>query len=349
MNKVKKLAISDSDRVYLESLVRSRTSQAQFVQRARIILLKASGMPIDEIADKVGIDRKTVMLCINKYKENGADSALCDAPGRGRAHEITEEEKSWIVNIVCQRPYDLGCPEEAWTYTRLADYINKNAEAAGFPRLSTISRSGIRNILDDEEIKPGKIRFYLKKNNSDSEIKTREILVLFKQIETQLDEEGQIRPSGEIIINSVPYVRHGTFSLLAGIDLFSGEAITLITETQESSDFSDFLKMLDVKFAKDEIIRLILDNFSARRSKETRAFLAGMPGRFEFVFTPIHGSWLNVIENFFTKISRQILKGIRVSSKEELAKRISQYFNDINEEPVLFSFKYKINDASSVA
>ena len=138
------LEISESDRRYYESIVRSRTMQAQIVQRARIILLKAEGIPIDVIADKVGINRKSVMLCIDKFKTKGVENALYDAPGRGRNPEITDDEKAWIINIACQRPYDLGLPEEQWTYTRLEIYINKNAEAAGFTRLSTISRSGIK-------------------------------------------------------------------------------------------------------------------------------------------------------------------------------------------------------------
>ena len=142
------LEISESDRIYLESIVRSRTMQAQIVQRARILLLRADGIPIDTIADKVGINRKSVMLCLNKCKAGGADSALYDAPGRGRNPEITDDEKAWIINIACQRPYDLGRPEETWTYTRLTAYINKNAETSGHTRLSTISRSGIKNMLD---------------------------------------------------------------------------------------------------------------------------------------------------------------------------------------------------------
>ena len=147
-----KIIITANDKHYLESLVRSRTVQAQIAQRARIILLRVEGIPIDAIADKVEINRKSVMLCINKYKENGTENALHDTPGRGRNPEITDDEKAWIINIACQRPYDLGCPEEMWTYTRLAAYINKNAEASGYTRLSTISRSGIKNILDNAEM-----------------------------------------------------------------------------------------------------------------------------------------------------------------------------------------------------
>ncbi len=148
MARTSTLEITESDKIYFESLVRSRTIQAQILQRARIILLRAEGIPIDAIADKVGLNRKSVMLCIEKYKDGGAENALYDAPGRGRNPEITDDEKAWIINIACQRPYELGCAEEKWTYTRLASYINKNAEASGYTRLSSISRSSIKNILD---------------------------------------------------------------------------------------------------------------------------------------------------------------------------------------------------------
>jgi transposase len=205
------------------------------------------------------------------------------------------------------------------------------------------------------------------------------VLVVYKQIELQFDEEGQVLPSNGAKINTVSYdekpgiqalattapdkmptitngyrqrdheyVRMGTLSLLAGIDLLTGEAIPFISETHKSSDFIEFLQILDTKYPKGEIIRLILDNHSAHTSKETRAYLAMNPGRFEFVFTPTHGSWLNMIESFFSKITRQMLRGIRVSSKEELAERLYQYFDDINEEPVVFRWKYKMDEISLV-
>jgi len=91
-----------------------------------------------------------------------------------------------------------------------------------------------------------------------------------------------------------------------------------------------------------------LDNHSAHTSKETNKYLASNAGRFEFVFTPTHGSWLNMIESFFSKITRQMLRGIRVSSKQELAERIYQYFDEINEDPVVFRWKYKMDEMSSI-
>ncbi len=143
------------------------------------------------------------------------------------------------------------------------------------------------------------------------------------------------------------YKRLGTLSLLATIDLLTGEAIPLVSETHKSSDFITMLKMLDEKYPKEDTIRLILDNHSAHTSREVQNFLAKMPeNRFVFVFTPKHGSWLNMIESFFSKMTKQMLRGIRVDSKEKLEVRIYQYFDEINEEPVVFHWKYKMDEIS---
>ena len=140
------------------------------------------------------------------------------------------------------------------------------------------------------------------------------------------------------------YIRHGTVSLLAAIDLLTGEAIPLVRDTHKSSDFIEFLKLLDKKYPKGDKIRLVLDNHTAHTSKETRSFLATLPGRFEFVFTPKHGSWLNMIEGFFGKMTHQMLRGIRVQSKEELTERIYKYFYEVNKVPVIHHWKYKMDE-----
>ena len=89
------IELSNEEREYLKLQTRARTIQAQTVTRARILLLRADSVSIDAIADKVGINRCSVMLCLKKFKEGGIENALFDAPGRGRNAEITDEEKAW--------------------------------------------------------------------------------------------------------------------------------------------------------------------------------------------------------------------------------------------------------------
>ena len=371
------ITLTPEDRSYLELQTRSRTIQAQTVCRARILLLKADGESIDTIADKVGINRCSVMLCLKKFKEGGVENALFDAPGRGRNAEITDDEKAWIISIACQKPVDLGYSAEVWTRALLTKHINKFAEEAGHIRLSTISQSKVRTILEEADIKPNKIRYYCEKRDPDFDQKMHNVLLVYKQLSFQFDENGELLPFSEddqvvhvlsydekpgiqAIANTTEdlppdkkhktfsrdyeYKRLGTVSLLAGIDLQTGEAIPLVRDRHSSKEYIEFLQLLDTKYPKKDKIRLVLDNLKVHTSDETRKYLATVPGRFEFVFTPKHGSWLNLIEGFFSKLARQSLKGIRVKTKDELVERIYKYFKEINETPVVYHWKYRLDE-----
>lgn len=144
MAKAKPLTLSSEDRSRLESITKTRTLQAQTVTRARILLLKADGESVDAIADKVDLNRNSVLLCLKKYNQGGIENAIYDAPGRGRNAEITDDEKTWIINIACQRPGEFGYSAETWTYAKLTEHINKTAESAGFTRLSTLTKTSIK-------------------------------------------------------------------------------------------------------------------------------------------------------------------------------------------------------------
>lgn len=369
------IELTSADREYLELQTRARTIQAQTVNRARILLLKADGHSIDDIADKVGMNRKSVMLCLSKFKEGGIEYALFDAPGRGRNPEITDEEKAWIINIACQRPADFGYAAETWTYAKLTSHINKTAEAAGHVRLSTIHKSTVHTILSEADIKPHKITYYCENRDPDFDSKMHNVLLVYKQLQMQFDESGNLIPfegmpvhvlsydekpglqaiattsedlrpdeNHPTISRDYEYRRLGTVSLLAAIDLQTGEAIPLVRDKHSSKEYIEFLKLLDEKYPKGDKIRLVLDNLKVHTSNETRRYLATIPGRFEFVFTPKHGSWLNMVEGFFSKTTRQMLRGIRVKTKDELVSRIYQYFSEINEGPVVFHWKYNLDD-----
>lgn len=153
------IELSPEERNYLELQARARTVQAQIVARAKILLLKADGYSIDAIAKKVDMNRKSVMLCIDKFKEGGVEHALMDAPGRGRNAQITEEEKQWIISLVMESPAAYGYPTATWSYARLTMHIHKSAEAAGYLRLSTISKSTVNTILDEVGIKPYRLKY----------------------------------------------------------------------------------------------------------------------------------------------------------------------------------------------
>ena len=369
------IELSNEEREYLKLQTRARTIQAQTVTRARILLLRADSVSIDAIADKVGLNRCSVMLCLKKFKEGGIENALFDAPGRGRNAEITDEEKAWIINIACQKPIDFGYAAETWTYAKLTSHINKTAEAAGYTRLSTIHKSTVNTILDEADIKPHKITYYCENRDPDFDSKMHNVLLVYKQLEMQFDESGKLIISEDTPIHVLSYdekpgiqaiattsddlmpdekhstinrdyeyKRLGTLSLLAAIDLQTGEANPLVRDKHSSTEYIEFLKLLDDKYPKGDKIRIVLDNLKVHTSEATRKYLATVPRRFEFVFTPKHGSWLNMVEGFFSKMTRQMLRGIRVKSKEELTNRIYRYFAEINEEPIVFHWKYNLDD-----
>ena len=364
--------ITETDKKELKNILKKRTIQVQTSNRAKILLLKAEGKTIDETAEETRVNRKSVMLCLKKYKEGGIKRALYDDEGRGRNSEITDEEKSIIIDIACKKPKDFGYAAETWTYRKLAMHINSSAKELGYKRLETISKSSIKNILDALEIKPFRIEYYCEKRDSEFESKMHNILVVYKQLSFQFEKEKDLdeitihtisydeKPGIQAISNKgedllitreygtikrdYEYKRQGTLSLLAGIDLLIGEVFSLVSETHKSKDFIEFLKILDNKYDKGDKIRLVLDNHSSHTSKETKEYLKTRKGRFEFVFTPKHGSWLNIIESFFSKMTKQMLKGIRVKSKDELKERIYKYFDEVNKDPVVPHWHYKLKD-----
>ena len=136
----------------------------------------------------------------------------------------------------------------------------------------------------------------------------------------------------------------GTVTLLAGVALQTGEAIPFVRGTRTSRDYIDFLKVLDEKYPKGDKIRLVLDNLKVHASNETRKYLATVPNRFEFVFTPKHGAWLNFVEGFIGKLTRQSLRGVCAKSKEELVERIYKYFGEVNSEVVVYRWEYKLEE-----
>lgn len=340
---------------------------------------KANGITVRDIARIYDLSTNTVRLCIDKYKEGGTDRALFDDQRKGRPVEITDDAIAWMIDIACQRPADLGYSQELWTLKNLHQHIQNNAEEAGYPRLKTMTRPMLQKILKRSEIKPFKIRYYCEKRDPDFENKMHDVLVVYKQVSLQFDEEGRIIiPDDKPVVHTVScdekpgiqaiaatsddlrprhgngcvwrdyeYKRLGTLSLIAGIDLLTGEAIPVVSESHKSSDFICLLKKLDERYPEGDVIRIICDNHSAHKSKEVRNYLATRPEeRFVFVFTPTHGSWLNLIEGFFSKITKQMLKGIRVNSKEELANRIYLYFDEINRKSVVYRWTYKIEEIS---
>lgn len=365
------LSLTAESRAELATIARSRTLPARRVERARILLGYADRESVSEIARKLGTSRPKVERCIDKALQFGAERALDDLPGRGRRPTVTAEARAWVVSLACRQPKELGYSYELWTTRLLAEHVRKHCREAGHPSLVRLGRGTASKILSKGGVKPHKVRYYMEKRDPDFEAKMVQVLYVYKEVELlrqkgedvssliaiiSYDEKPGIQAIATTTADLPPvpgkhpsiardyeYVRHGTVSLMAGIDLLTGKVHGLPVDRHRSREFVAFLKLVDDAYPKTATIRLILDNHSAHISKETRAYLATVPNRFAFTFTPTHGSWLNIIETFFAKMTHTFLRGIRVSSKQELKDRMRQYLDEVNDQPVIFRWRYSLD------
>jgi transposase len=359
----------------LESIRKSRTEEKRRTVRAALLLDSLSGQSDETIARNHHVSRSTVVLCIQKCLQFGLEAALGELPRTGKPRQLPDDAIAWVLHCACQKPKELGYSYELWTYKLLTAHVHRHCAAAGHPVLQKLSRSKLHKILRQGELRPHKIRYYVERRDPAFETKMAHVLHVYKEVEIvneyRRGEAGRSlgmvtisydeKPGIQALAVTTPdrppvagqysshlrdyeYERLGTVSLLAGLDLHSGRIIETVSDTHKSADFIAFLKKLDGAYPEHHKIRLVLDNHSAHISKETRSYLETTPQRFVFVFTPTHGSWLNLIENQFSKMTRTMLRGIRVASKQELIDRIHQYFEEINADPVVFRWKYKMDE-----
>ena len=368
------VSIGEADLARLETIARSRTEPAGRVERARILLAYRADPSTYAVGEAIGVMHHTVLRCLDRAVRLGVMAALEDSPRPGKPPEITDDARAWLISLACQKAKDLGYPHELWTTRLLARHVREHAAAVGHPCLAGIVQGTVCKILARHEVKPHKVRYYLERRDEAFEAKMADVLCVYREVailranETAETNVAIIsydeKPGIQAIANTAPdlppqpgshaafardheYQRHGTLSLLAGIDLLTGKVHACVEDRHRSREFVGFLKRLDEAYPADTAIKLILDNHSAHISKETKAWLATQPeGRFSFVFTPKHGSWLNLVEGFFSKMARSLLRHIRVASKLELKTRILAYLDDINSEPVIHTWTYKIGEAA---
>jgi transposase len=372
--RVIEISIGDEDLAQLETIARSRTEPACRVERARILLAYRADPSAYAVGEAIGVTHQTVQRCMRRAERLGVMAALDDSPRPGKTPKITDDACAWLVSLACQKAKELGYPHELWTTRLLARHIREHAVAAGHPCLASIVQGTVCKILAHHEVKPHKVRYYLDRRDDAFEEKMAEVLCVYREVAVlkageasdtnvaiiSYDEKPGIQAIGNTAPDLPPkpgshagfardheYKRHGTLSLLAGIDLLTGKVHACVENRHRSREFVGFLKQLDNVYATDTAIKLLLDNHSAHISKETKAWLATQrDGRFTFVFTPKHGSWLNLVEGFFSKMARSLLRHIRVASKAELKARILAYFDDLNREPVIHTWTYRIDKAA---
>ena len=330
------------------------------------------------MGQRLGVHHQTAQRCVERALADGPLAALDDRPRPGKEPTITPEAKAWLVSLACDKAKDHGYPHELWTTRLLARHAREHGPAAGHACLANLVQGTVCKILGKEAIKPHKVRYYLENRDAEFEQKMAEVLCVYREVQVlkKASAKGRRRgqpvtivscdekPGIQAIATTAPdlppkpgvhatfardheYKRHGTLSLLAGIDLLTGKVHALVKDRHRSREFIELLRLIDAAYPPNTAIKLILDNHSAHISRETRTWLATRPvGRFELTFTPKHGSWLNLIEGFFSKFARSVLRHIRVTSKHELKQRIMAGIDDVNRHPVIHTWSYKLAEAA---
>jgi len=364
-----RLVLTDEEKQILDQLRYSKTAAFRDVQRAQILWHYSAGQTVSQIARALKMTRKSVLKWIDKSLQMGANVGIKDTPHQPREAVITDDAKAWVVHLACSKPKEFGYAAELWTRSALALHVRKHAVEAGYPALTKAAKATVQRILDAQELQPHKIRYYLERRDPSFLPKMRVVLLVYQEIALQneirrngappslvitvsVDEKPGVQAIGTTAPDLPPvagkyptvardheYIRYGTGSILAGLDLHDGHITARVEERHRSVEFIALLKDLDTHYLPECTIRLILDNHSSHISKETRAFLATRPNRFKYVLTPTHGSWLNIVETLFGKMTRTFLRGIRVQSRDELKERILLGIAEINQIPVVHRWK----------
>ncbi len=369
------IVLAPEEQVTLDRLARSRTAPTRRVARAQILRAYAAGASIPSIATQLHLPASTVTRCVKKALAVGPLRALEDSARAGRRRRITPEARAWIISLACQKPKDVGGAPEFWSEALLARYVREHATAAGHPSAAQVRQGTISKLLAAQDLQPHRVQYYLHRRDPDFDRKMVSVLHVYEPVALDLDpddgrptvrwsydEKPGIQALAAVAPDRPPvpgedgaeqatwhrdheYRRLGTRTLLAGIDLATGEVVGIVRPRHRSREFIEFLQALDARYAPAVKIQVVLDNHSAHTSQETRAYLATVPNRFAFVFTPTHASWLNLIEVFFAKLAKQCLRGIRVASVEELESRLLAYLAWVNADPVPFRWQYRPESA----
>ncbi|WP_328754302.1 IS630 family transposase [Streptomyces sp. NBC_01453] len=331
-----------------ECLIRTAVSlkaQVRAVLRARIVLAAGEGLSNGAIARDLAVSVNTVRKWRGRFAALGRDG-LKDAARSGRPKAYGPQVTVAIVAAATSVPPH---PEATWSHRTIA------AQVAGTV-FATISASQVGRILADLDLKPHRVRGWLtRRDTPDFWDRVADVCDLYRDppegaVVLSIDEKTAIaararrhpgRPvrPGEPAREEFEYRRHSTASLVAALDVRTGEVLTEIIARNDAATFTAFLDQLDTVIAPDQDIHVVLDNGSSHTAKHTKAWLADHP-RWHVHWTPPHASWLNQIELFFSVLTRRVLRHGDFSSRDDLIDKLESYVIGRNETAKPFRWTY---------
>ena len=320
------LLLRVGDQPRLERLVRSSTVSAGAAQRARIVLLAAAGTANWEIAELVGVSRPTVNLWRNRYVEQGV-AGLADARRPGRPKQV--DEAAIITATLTRPPAGLGVTH--WSSRLLADRLG-------------LDHSTIAKAWKSYGVKPWKAETFKFSTDPELVAKVTDVVGLYlnppqNAVVLCVDEKSQIQAlnrtqkvlpmqPGHAEQRTHDYVRHGTATLFAALEVATGKVTGLCKQRHRNQEFVAFLKHV-ARAYPDRDLHLVMDNYAAHKHPNVKAWLAANP-RIHVHFTPTSGSWLNLVEVWFGIIERQAIRRGAFPSVRDLTIKIRAFIDGWN-------------------
>ena len=176
------LSIGAEDLARLVSIARSRTEPASRVERAQILLAYREDPSFFAVGRALGVHHQTVQRCVERALASGPMAALNDRPRPGREPTITAEARAWLVSLACRKAKELGYPHELWTTRLLARHAREHGPAEGHACLGKLVQGTVCKILNEEEIKPHKVRYYLERRDPEFKKKMAEVLCIYREV-----------------------------------------------------------------------------------------------------------------------------------------------------------------------
>src|ERR1700680_4842456 len=176
------LSIEESDLAKLVSITRSRTEPASRVERARMLLAYREDPSFFAVGQALGVPHQTVQRCIERALAYGPMAALDDRPRSGKEPTITVEAKAWLVSLACRKAKELGYPHEVWTTRLLARHAREYGPAEGHGCLAKLVQGTVCKILNEQDVKPHKVRYYLERRDPEFKAKMAEVLCIYREV-----------------------------------------------------------------------------------------------------------------------------------------------------------------------
>jgi putative transposase len=328
------LNLTAQERAQLESIVASRSLPHGLVRRARMILLTEDGVSVRETARRVKVTPPAVSNWRKRFREQRV-VGLHDALKSGRPRTHDEERIAELLNTALARR-----PKAATHWS-----VRTLAEDTG------ISKSTVQRYLALFGVQPHRSKSFKLSSDPFFIEKVREVVGLYlnppdNALVLCVDEKSQVQalertqpvlPMGLGYVEGVThdYVRHGTTTLFAALDIANGQVLTQCKAHHRHQEFLSFLRHIDANVPKTLDVHLIVDNYGTHKHAKVKAWLARRP-RFHIHYTPTYSSWLNQVERWFGLITQRAIRRGSFSSVTDLRHQIERFVADWNQHPKPF-------------